>query len=96
MIREFATDLMKHNVFAGTDVLDQGLICNILKSIHFRPRSIRLVACHNANKTAIGFLRLKENTDKLYLIEDVFVDPNYRNKGIATRLLNYAIALAKE
>ena len=96
MTLEFATDLMKHNVFAGTDVLDQGLICNILKSIHFRPRSIRLVACHNANKTAIGFLRLKENTDKLYLIEDVFVDPNYRNKGIATRLLNYAIALAKE
>ena len=96
MTREFATDLMKHNVFAGADVLDQGLICNILKSIHFRARSVRLVACHNENKTAIGFLRLKENTDKFYLLEDVFVDPNYRNMGIATRLLNYAIALAKE
>jgi ribosomal protein S18 acetylase RimI-like enzyme len=96
LTREFATDHMKNNVFAGTDVLDQGLICNILESIHFRPRSVRLVACHNESKTAIGFLRLKENTDKLYLIEDVYVDPNYRNMGVATRLLNYAITLAKE
>jgi len=96
LTREFATDLMKHNVFAGTDVLDQGLICDILKSIHFRPRSVRLVACHNEGKTAIGFLRLKENTDQFYLIEDVFVDPKYRNMGVATRLLNYAITLAKE
>ena len=96
LTREFATDLMKHGVFAGTDVLDQGLLCDILKSIHFRPRSIRLVACHNEGKTAIGFLRLKENTDKFYLIEDVFVAPNYRNKGVAIRLLNHAFSLAKE
>ena len=95
LTREFATDLMKHGVFAGTDVLDQGLICDILKSTCYRPRSVRLVACHNESKTAIGFLRLKENTDNFYLIEDVFVAPNYRNKGVANRLLHYAITLAK-
>lgn len=87
---------MRYNVFAGTDVLDQGLICEILKSAYFRPRSVRLVAFDNEKKTAIGFLRLKENTSKFFLIEDLFVDPNYRNLGVATRLLNYAIAVAKE
>jgi GNAT superfamily N-acetyltransferase len=96
LTRKLATDLMKHSDFAGSDVLNQGLIYDILQSVHFRPRSTRLVAYHNGDKTAIGFLCLKENTDKLYLIEDVFVDPNYRKMGVANRLLNYATAFAKE
>jgi ribosomal protein S18 acetylase RimI-like enzyme len=96
LTRKLANDLIKQSDFAGTDVLDQGLIHRILQSICFRPRSVKLVAYHNDDKTAIGFIGLKENTDTHYLIEDVLVDPKYRNMGVATRLLNYAITLAKE
>ena len=97
LTRKFATDLMKHSEYArNPKTLEQGLIHDISQSIHFRPRSTKLVAYHNEEKTAIGFLELKENTEKLYLIEGVFVDPNYRKMGVANKLLNYATALAKE
>ena len=96
LTRKLATDLKKHPDFAGSEALNQGLIYDILQSAHFRSPSTRLVAYHNNDKIAIGFLALKETTDHLYFIEDIFVDPNYRNKGVASRLLNYAITLAKE
>jgi ribosomal protein S18 acetylase RimI-like enzyme len=95
LTRKFAADLAKQSCFARSDVLDQGLTHNILQSIHFRPRSTKLVAYSSADKKAIGFIALKKNTAKHYLIEDVSVDPNYRNKGIATKLLNHATTLAK-
>ena len=66
---EFVTDLMQHIEFVERpEVLKQGLIFSIRQSIHFYPRSTRLVAYHNMDKTAIGFLSLNENPDKLYLI----------------------------
>lgn len=95
LTRKFAADLAKQSCFTHSDVLDQGLTHNILQSIHFRPRSTKLAAYNRADKKAIGFIALKENTAKHYLIEDVLVDPNYRNKGIATKLLNHATTLAE-
>lgn len=100
LTREFTVDLARHSYFFSAlqrgDVLNHGLRYEMLKAVKLIPRSTRLVAYHTEEKTAIGFLYLEENTDWLYTIEYVFVDPKYRNIGLATRLLNYAMILAKE
>jgi GNAT superfamily N-acetyltransferase len=94
LTREAANDLMKDMYFAGSDILEQGQIHNLLQSVGLKPHSTKLVAYHLKNKIAVGFLCLKENTDKFYAIEKVFVHPNYRKQGIATKLLNFAICVA--
>jgi ribosomal protein S18 acetylase RimI-like enzyme len=100
LTREFATDLMKDSYFASAqqrgDVLNHGFRYEMLKAVKFFPRATRLVAYHTAEKTAIGFLYLEENTDWLYTIEYVFVDQKYRKMGLATKLINYAVMLARE
>jgi GNAT superfamily N-acetyltransferase len=96
LTRDTANYLTKDIYFAGSDILDNGLIFNLLQSVGFQPRSTRLVAYHRKDKIAIGFLCLKENTNTFYSIEKVFVHPNYRNLGIATRLLNFAVHIAKK
>ena len=101
LTREFAIDLMKHSYFLSArergDVLDlRGLGHRMLQAVKLMPRATRLVAYHTEEKAAIGFLFLEENTDWLYSIEYVWVDPKYRKMGLATRLLNYAMILAKE
>lgn len=97
---KLTSDLAKHKYFFSAlrrgDVLNHGLRYEILKAAKLVPQSTRLVAYHTEEKRAIGFLYLEENTDWLYTIEYVFVDPKYRKKGLATRLLNYAMILAKE
>jgi ribosomal protein S18 acetylase RimI-like enzyme len=100
LTREFTTDLMKYSYFASArqrgDVLNHGLRYEMLKAVKLIPRATRLVAYHTEEKTAIGFLYLEENTDWLYTIEYIFSDPRYRKKGLATRLLSFAMMLAKE
>ena len=100
LTREFSFELMKYNYFMSArqrgDVLNHGLRYRILKAIKLIPRATRLVAYHTEEKTAIGFLYLEENTDWLYTIEYVFVDPNYRRMGLATKLINYAMMLARQ
>jgi ribosomal protein S18 acetylase RimI-like enzyme len=97
---EFVTQLMKHRFFVSArqrgDVLSFGLVYGILQGVELIPRSTRLVAYHTDEQTAIGFLYLEENTDQLYTIEYVFVDPKYRKLGLATRLLKHAMFIAKE
>jgi predicted GNAT family acetyltransferase len=68
----------------------------MLKAVNLIPNATRLVAYHTEEKAAIGFLYLEENTFELYTIEYVFVDPRYRKMGVANRLLDYAMVLAKE
>lgn len=77
-------------------MLDLGLNTWLLKLIKLHPPATKLVAFDKEKKAAIGFICLEENTKRLYSIKFVFVHPNYRKKGIAKKLLNYAIALAKE
>jgi ribosomal protein S18 acetylase RimI-like enzyme len=100
LTREFTTDLMKYSYFASArqrgDVLNHGLRYEMLKAVKLIPRATRLVAYHTEEKTAIGFLYLEENTDWLYTIEYIFSDPRYRKMGLATRLLSFAMMLAKE
>ena len=92
----YATDLSKNAYFQGSNVLNQGLSTWLLKSIKLQPPATRLVAFDREEKTAIGFLCLEENTKRLYSIKFVFVDPNYRKQGIAKKLLNHALSIAKE
>jgi ribosomal protein S18 acetylase RimI-like enzyme len=98
--RKFAADLMKHSYFFSArrrgDVLNHGLRYEMLKAVKLFPRATRLVAKQTEKKEPIGFLYLEENTDWLYTIEYVFVDPRYRKMGLATRLINYAVRIAKE
>jgi ribosomal protein S18 acetylase RimI-like enzyme len=98
LTREFAKDLNKQGkgYFSDKGVLAQGIRHEILKAIGLSPRSMRLVAFHTEEKRPIGFLCLEENTNWLFTIKFVFVNPMYRNKGVATRLVNYAITIAKE
>jgi ribosomal protein S18 acetylase RimI-like enzyme len=97
---EFAIDLMRDTYFSSArrrgDVLNYGLRYEMLKAIKLIPRATRLVAYHVKEKTATGFLYLEENTDWLYTIEYVFVDPKYRRMGLATKLIQFALMLAKE
>jgi ribosomal protein S18 acetylase RimI-like enzyme len=97
---DLAVDLMKHSYFGSAiqrgDVLNHGLRYRALKAVKLIPHATRLVAYHTEEKNAIGFLYLEENTKWLYTIEYVFVDPKYRNMGLGTELLKYAMKLAKE
>jgi ribosomal protein S18 acetylase RimI-like enzyme len=94
---ELANDFRKHrDDFTWTDVLNQGLLNEIYQSVHLHPFATKLVAYQTQEKKAIGFLCLEETYNDLFLIRDVFVDPIYRNMGLAKRLLKYAIIVAKE
>ena len=93
---KFAIDLMVDSILDSSGVLKQGLRYRIFQATKLMPHATKLVAYHTEKKRAIGFLSLEENTDWLYSIKYVFVDPNYRKMGVATRLLKYAMILAKE
>jgi len=92
---QFSKDLRKHSYFTGAEILNQGLIHNALQSVNFLPHMTRLVAYDTEKKKAVGFICLEENTKTLYSIKYVFVDPEYRKAGIATRLLKNSLALAR-
>jgi len=92
----FAIDLMSDNTLANSGVLKNDLSNKIFQAIKWIPSSTKLVLYHKEKRQAIGFLCLEENIDWLYSIKYVFVDPNYRKMGLATRLFNYAFFLAKE
>ena len=93
---EFVVDLMNDYTLASSGVLKHGLSVRILQATKLAPQATKLIAYHNEEKRTIGFLSLEENTNWLYSIKYVFVDPNYRKMGLATRLLKYAMILAKE
>ena len=82
--------------FLYKSVLDQSLGNGVSKTIGVVPHSTGLVACHLEDDHAFGFLSLVEHTNWLYSIKWVFVDPKFRQKGVATGLINYAKTLAKE
>ena len=79
-----------------TSVLRVGLTYRILETIRLLPHATKLVAYHADDKVAVGYITLEQNTKTLFSIKDVLVDPRYRRMGIASRLLEYVITLAKE
>jgi GNAT superfamily N-acetyltransferase len=96
LTKPFAAQLREDPYFTGSDVLEIGLIKNVLTAVGLHPRVTRLVACNNKRTHAIGFLCLKETNRQNYTIEKIFVHPNYRKRGIASLLLKQAMFIAKE
>lgn len=98
-VRQFTSsdsfDLITAGFPFGCDALKRFSGENILQKINLAPRETRLVVDHILEKRAIGFLSLLAHTRFLYSIRYVFSDPNFRQMGVATRLISYALSLAK-
>jgi GNAT superfamily N-acetyltransferase len=90
---ELAINLKKYSNDLDSNLFKQGLSYNLLKFIHYFPYSNKIVAFDKKKGLSIGFLSIKKNGD-FSLIEDIFVDENYRNMGVASKLINYATELA--
>lgn len=93
---EFATELKKHEFFRNNEVLNHGPKYRFFQGIKLIPKRTRLVAYHNKDNIAIGFLCLEKNTEWLYSIKYIYVDKKYRKRGIGTKLLKHATSIAKE
>jgi len=93
---KFVTELKKHDFFKDNDVLNHSFKYRILQGIKLIPQRTRFVVYHKEDKVAIGFLCLEKNSDLLYSIKYIYVDPKYRKMGIGTKLLNHATMIAKE
>lgn len=79
-----------------TNILNCGLIYDALQSARLLPPITRLVAYHEHDRIPIGFVALEETTKTLFSLQFLFVNPKYRKMSIGTRLLEAAIAAAKE
>ena len=91
-----ANDLISAGFPFGNEPLNQPRIYRFLQAARFFPHTTKLVAYNVEEKRAIGFLCLVENTTSIYSIKFVFTDPRFRKMGVATRLLNFALLLAKK
>ncbi len=64
-----------------------------------KAEGIKVIAEDNGKEISRAFLYIMKNdlhTEPFGLMEDVFVDENYRKQGIGTELVNRVIKLAKE
>lgn len=89
-------DLINAGFPFGYEVLRSSLPTSILQAINIAPRETRLVAYHTSKKLAIGYLSLVEHSKLLYSIRYVFSSPTFRQKGVATGLINYALNFAEK
>lgn len=91
-----AIDLVDAGFSFDRRVFNQKLNLRFLQAINLLPRSTKLVAYHVKQKRAVGFLCLEEDSASLYSIKFVFTNPRFRKRGVATKLLDFAVLLAKE
>lgn len=59
-----------------------------------------IFVCQDIDKKLLGFVQLypifsSTRMKKLWLLNDLFVNPNYRGKGISIQLINCAKSLAR-
>ena len=88
-------DLIKAGFPFGHKVLKTFLHEKVFQAFNFYPHETRLVAYDINKKRAIGYLSLVAHSRLLYSIRYVFSDPNFRQRGVATNLINYSLILAK-
>jgi ribosomal protein S18 acetylase RimI-like enzyme len=91
-----AIDLLNAGFPYGRSALIKSLSVRFLQATQLAPRETNLIAYHNQKKLAIGFISLVSHTKSIFSIKYVFSDPSFRQMGIASRLLYYALAIAKE
>ena len=100
IIRQFihddSHDLIKAGFKYGYRILYPSFYDKLLRATKLAPRKINLVAYHIESNRAIGFLSIVLHTTSLCSIRNVFLDPKFRRMGVATRLLNHALILAKK
>ncbi len=93
---ENANDLIRAGFPFGDRELCPPLSQRLLQSTGSVSPSTKLVAYHNEEKRAIGFLCLNEDNALINSIKFVFVDPRFRRMGLASRMVTYGLRLAKE
>ena len=100
VIKEITPDTVNNLVNAGFPFgereLHPSLVSRFLQAVKFTPKTTRLVTYHVKEKRAIGFLCLVEDSATIHSIKFVFTDQRFRKMGIASRMLKYAMLLAKE
>ncbi len=100
IIKELTPDTANNLIEAGfpfgSNELYQPLVNKFLQVTKFVPYTTRLVAYHVKKKRAVGFLCIVKDNALLYSIKFVFTDPRFRKLGIASRMLNFALLLAKQ
>jgi GNAT superfamily N-acetyltransferase len=99
IIRELTLDSARDLIRAGfcwpIDELYPSTIQRFLATNRVKPFANRLVAYDDQKKQAIGFMCLMEDNPSIFNIKFVFVDPDFRNKGIASQMLDFAFKFAK-
>jgi GNAT superfamily N-acetyltransferase len=88
--------LMKAGFPFGQATLRNGMARGLCQTLGLKTRRTGLVAQHIHQKRVVGFLSLFEHTPSICSIKDVFTDPNFRQMGIASGLINHALSLAKD
>jgi GNAT superfamily N-acetyltransferase len=95
-IHDDSHDLIKAGFKYGYRVLYPSFYDKLLRATKLAPRKINLVAYHIESSHVIGFISIVLHTASLCSIRNVFLDPTFRRRGVATRLMNHALILAKK
>jgi len=96
LVRKDVDDLINAGFPFSKGAINSPLHYKILRAIKLLPNATWLSAYHVEEKCAIGCFSLVRCTPSLYSIQYVFIDPRFRRAGVATKLLNYALLLARE
>lgn len=92
---DYANDLINVGFQHATE-LHPTLINKSLQSAGLLPRATKLVAYSIEKKQAIGFLCLNEDNGLINSIKFVFVDPKFRRMGVASKMVNYCLNIARK
>ena len=92
---ESANDLIGAGFPFGDNELFLSLRHSFMKALRLTPNATKLIAYHLEEKRTIGFLCLMEDNPTIYSIKYIFINPQYRRMGIASKMLDSAILLAK-
>lgn len=93
---ELLTKLMRDESKYDKTLDNDYVVKDYFKNIIKKPNHILL--CYEEDNTIVGYIYLKPLTEgsKIAFINGLFVEEEYRGKGIATKLIDEAIKIAKE
>lgn len=77
--------MQQMRLLCGLDLLESGMLKRALANSHFT-----LTA--NLGDRTVGMLRVVGDGSFVFVIVDVMVDPEFRNMGIASSLITYALS----